>query len=293
MVDVGVIVGRFQTHRLTKGHKELFRQVMEQHRTVLVLLGCTTVRCSRRNPLDYKSREKMLTDRYEDLTVLPIHDQPTDEGWSAKVDDTIRSIFPTQTIRLYGSRDSFVPHYHGQFPVVELADSTEVSGTQVRREASREVISSRNFRHGMIYAAYSRYPSVYMTVDVAVLRGTDVLLARKNEDPEGLYRFIGGFVSPGESLEVSAARELAEEAGRSLETSDMEYIGSYHVDDWRYRSERDKVTTALFVTDYLWGEAFAADDVDALKWFNLSRELPIVPEHRPLLDALLIHLEKE
>lgn len=47
------------------------------------------------------------------------------------------------------------------------------------------------------------------------------------------------------SLEHTAQREFMEEA-LAFEISITGYIGSFRVDDWRYRSERDKIMMHLF-----------------------------------------------
>jgi bifunctional NMN adenylyltransferase/nudix hydrolase len=98
---------------------------------------------------------------------------------------------------------------------VEPSAYTAASGTLERRNAPLEVRSSVDWRAGVVYAAYNRYPQAFPTVDVAVTRETDdgdleILLAKK--PGEKGYRLIGGFVSPTDnSLQAAARRELAEE----------------------------------------------------------------------------------
>ena len=109
-----------------------------------------------------------------------------------------------------------------------------------------------------------------------------MLLGRKQG--EAYHRFFGGFVDPrDESLEAAAARELKEEAGTNVEIgghNSLIYIGSHRVDDWRYRSESDKICTALFVAPYQYGVPAPGDDIAEVSWFDWSGfGETLMPEH--------------
>ena len=226
-------------------------------------------------------------------------DDADDHEWSKELDRRIREVFPVGTVTLYGGRDSFIPYYSGQFACREVEPSVYIaaSGTLERRNASLEVRSSVDWRAGVVYAAYNRYPQAFPTVDVAVTRQADdgdleVLLARK--PGEKGYRLIGGFVSPtDDSLEAAARREVAEEA--HVEVSGLEYIGSYRVDDWRYRSEVDKIMTTVFLARYMFGAIQPDDDIQELKWFHLDRKFDtncLVASHKPLVAGVLDAIER-
>lgn len=288
--DVGVIVARFQTPDLHDGHRNLIDYALSRHDRVIVLLGSTPgISVTRRNPLDYFTRELMIREAYPQVTVVPLADEPTDLGWSRTLDSKVREI-TDKSVLLYGSRDSFIPYYKGEFQTVELEPSHNMSGTEARREASKEVRQESGFRKGVTYAAFNRHPVSYQTVDIACIRQNEVLLARKGKDPAGQWRFPGGFLDPtvDTTLESAAAREFREECGR-IETANWRYLGSRAVDDWRYRREVDQVMTALFRCDYFFGAATAADDVEEVKWFDLTElsDTDMVAEHRPLLEMLV------
>ena len=301
--DVGVVIGRFQVPDLHDGHLELIDSVVNKHKKVLMFI-CSTpgVLVTRKNPLDYFTRMTMLQEEYPDMIFLPLNDMPSDHDWSKVVDIKIRETFSNDpSVVLYGSRDAFIPHYHGSYPTVELAESFDISGTDVRKIASNEVRRHSEFRRGVVYAAHNKHPAVFPTVDIAVIRydavKAKIALGRKPNDLPNVWRLPGGFIDPGkdQTLEAAAIRELHEEMGVSLNVDELQYVGSRHVDDWRYRNELDQIVTTVFLTKYLWGPLTAGDDLSEAKWFDLDDfKMDILVEgHQPLMQMILEHLDNE
>jgi bifunctional NMN adenylyltransferase/nudix hydrolase len=296
--EIGIIIGRFQVHHLHSAHTHLIENVISNHKKVIIFLGVSPLISTKKNPLDFTARKRMINEKYPEVNVLQLPDKRTDEEWSKNLDQRIKEVFPIGQVLLYGGRDSFIPHYKGHFDVTELHQDVYVSGTEIRKEASEEIVSSEKWRAGVIYQAYNRYPVSYQTVDIAVLdtskdRPERFLLARK--PGEDLYRFIGGFVDPSdENLEVAARREFKEETGSNAEIGKCKYLASFRVDDWRYRSETDKIMTSLFVATWQFGTITPSDDISELRWFLVEElqkkgfiEKTIVEEHRPLARTFL------
>lgn len=289
--DIGVIVGRFQVHELHQAHHDLINFVCDRHSKVIIVLGLSPLPVSTNNPLDFESRKQMLLADYPDVNVLYINDMAEDGPWSKRLDALIKSVVaPRQTVVLYGGRDSFIDHYEGKYPTQELVQSTFMSGTAQRKEIARSSTrASADFRAGAIWASQARFPTVYTTVDIAVLNEdrTQLLLGRK--PGETLYRFLGGFADPAsESFEHDARREVAEEGG--IEVGDVAYIGSFNIEDWRYRNEPDSIRTMLFTAKYLHGRPTPGDDIEEVRWFDIEPAsvltTKIMPLHRPLMAAL-------
>ncbi|MBC7865463.1 MAG: NUDIX domain-containing protein [Bacteroidia bacterium] len=289
--DIGVIVGRFQVDKLHEGHVLLIESVIREHKRVVIFLGVSSTLNTKNNPLDFVARKEMILQQFPQLNVMPIPDFPSDLDWSKEMDKRIRECCPVGSVVLYGSRKSFVDYYHGVFETKVLEPKDSPSGTEVRLEVSREVKASPDFRAGVIFAAYNQYAKVYPTVDVAIIDGEKVLLGKKSNQDK--FRFPGGFSDPSDdTYEMAAKREAFEETG--LEIGDIEYVGSAKMDDWRYRSEEDKIITLFFKSKFTFGNAVATDDLEELKWFDLNelREEDIVNEHQRLLKMLLNNLKK-
>lgn len=304
--DVGVLVGRFQVHELHTGHRELLDHVCSLHDKVIIFLGLSPLDVSTNNPLDFEARKQMLLADYPHVNVLYVPDQPTDDGWSRHLDAQIKTLVaPSQSVVLYGGRDSFIDRYSGKHQTQELLQTTHYSGRAQRKAIARSrAKASPEFRAGVIWASQNRYPTVYTTVDVAIIKESyqphggpytrQLLLARKPN--EKLFRFVGGFSDPrNDSFEDDAKREVREET--TLEVGDLAFLGSLTVDDWRYRAEPDCIRTMLFTAKYLHGRPEPRDDIEEVKWFNLSDHASltpqVVPEHRPLMVMLLNHINRK
>ena len=125
-------------------------------------------------------------------------------------------------------------------------------------------------------------------VDIAVLRGDEVLLGGKKTDDANLWRFIGGLVDPDDAtLEYAALREFGEEA-QGIEVAEPRYIGSTMIEDWRYKDSGESGMTTFFRSDYISGTALPGDDLNRITWKHVS-ELPecLVPEHIALGQMFL------
>ncbi len=284
--DVGVIVGRFQVNELHEAHIDLITSVTNKHDRVLVFLGNSIIRNTTSNPLDYRARRAMIADKFPNVEIHYINDNPSDLAWSKNLDKLIsEQLMPLQTVTLYGSRDSFLKGYSGKYNTCELEATTFISGTEVRRRVSNNYPASSDYRAGMIAATAYRYPTAFQCVDIAVVNDKqEVLLARKPDEKK--WRFIGGFSDPRtSSLEEDAKREVQEEAG--IEVEIISYLGSTLIDDWRYRGEQDKIKTALFLAKYIFGKPEGADDIAEVKWVPIGTGLAkdnIEPLHHVLVD---------
>lgn len=312
--SVGVIIGRFQIPELHSSHSNLFDFVTSRHKIVVCFLGVPVVP-SKKNPLDFKHRKQMIEEKYSNVIILPIPDMRLNSSWSKKLDETLRESVLNfgQKPLLYGSYDRFSSYYEGSFDTYVVDSNDFISATQIRNEVCNKYTSSPELRAGIIQGTSNRYPTNYVTVDIAILDDLNnpkkILLGRKYLEPE--YRFIGGFSEPtSESLEEDAMREAREEASDCLNddvkvVTFPQYICSMRIQDWRYRGLEDQICTTFFKAEWTYGVSVASDDIVETKWFDLSDFIypegysplgepykvdNIVGGHSVLMKRLLKHL---
>jgi len=291
---IGVIMARFQTHKLTEGHIKFVNQVCSNHPKVIIFLGISNIPNSKSNPLDFATRKAMIQERYPDVVVLPQRDNRDDKVWSKNLDAQITMPYGELSAVLYGSRDSFIPHYHGKYPVIELITDIIASATDYRKKVGNEIIPSEDFRAGVIHGTWAQRPVTYPTVDVVAYNDKgEVLLGKKPNEKK--YRFIGGFVDRTDtSWEHAAKREFAEETG-GCAIDDLRYVASSQIKDWRYVGSESGIMTTLFIGKFLWGKVTATDDIESLAWVtpdSIIVENDIMPEHQELFTKLLDYLVK-
>lgn len=282
--EIGCIIGRFQVHKLHEGHVKLIDRVCANHKKVIIFLGVAPKFADNDNPLDFATRRAMIQERYPNVVILAQKDQRYDEDWSNDLDYQIRIPFGPKSALLYGSRDSFIPHYKGKYPVVELVTDVYYSGTEARKEVSREILNSEEFRAGIIHAIYAQPPVVYATVDILAYNDEGkILLAKKPKEKE--YRFIGGFVDRTDTCwEHAARREFMEETGGG-EIGDLRYVASGQINDWRYRKSKSGIMTTLYLAKFVFGAIKPSDDIAVLEWKRpeeIDVERDIMPEHQEL-----------
>tara|TARA_B100000508_G_scaffold31981_2_gene24612 strand:- start:3277 stop:4185 length:909 start_codon:yes stop_codon:yes gene_type:complete len=289
---LGVVIGRFQIHELHEGHVALLDLVEQKHEQMLILVGHNSIRFNTADPFPFHIRKQMLESRYPRATVLPLPDSPiSNEHWSETVDAKVSSVSYNGGSVLYGSRDSFIPKYHGKFSTEEVPELPNRSATQVREEAAGNHIDDSMFRLGWLAAINAQHAVTDPTVDVVIHTPdwSKILMGRRG--PGSALRFFGGFVDPeDESLEAAVSRERAEEA-LGIEVREPEYVGSCRIKDPRYAKSCYGIMTTLFAMEYLEGNVSAGDDMGVAEWVKLTPDLrnQIAEEHRPLFDLLFVY----
>ena len=292
MSDVGILVGRFQVASLHTAHINIIEKVCAEHNEVIVFLGVSPLLSSFRNPLDMITRKKMIQTEFPNIIVSHVMDQKEDKFWVEELDRRIKELVPVGKVTLYGGRESFIKQYkpHGQFKCKELDLIESMSGTENREIVSNTVISSEDFRRGVIYGCRNRWKNSYQCTNIACLSENEELVLLGKKRGQHQWRFLGGFVDPSdESLEHAARREFTEETSHG-EPTKMISLGSFRVDDWRYKNEPDKIMTAFFVTKLMFGPVTPGDDIEELRWIKLKDihdcNTPLVSGHLILFNYL-------
>jgi bifunctional NMN adenylyltransferase/nudix hydrolase len=303
---LAVIVGRFQSESVCNAMDEFIRKLANDNDKVLILLGLSTIVATKENRYDFETRKLMLGNtysnvRFSNIEIGYVKDARDNEAWSANLDEQVDRFIKkhqgngeTDTT-IYGGEHTMVRDYNGIFDVKPLPNEIYVNVEADGNQVPSIVKATIEFRKGVSWTVNNQYPHAYPTVDVAILDGTRLLMARKpNEDK---YRFIGGFVDPtDESMEESAIREVKEESDIDIEHPI--YVCSQLQKDWRYIRERDKIMTTLFFVEFKGGIPKPQDDIQELRFFELADfetqpiDTMIVPEHIELFNKLIKFIDK-
>ena len=125
---------------------------------------------------------------------------------------------------------------------------------------------------------YVAYPRVSPAMMALVTRGRELLLARAQRFPSGMFSALAGFVEPGETIEDCIAREVREEVG--LEVGRLAYFGSQ---SWSFPHS----LMIAFTAEYAGGEIRCDDsEIAEARWFAADA-LPARPTSLSIARRLI------
>ena len=128
------------------------------------------------------------------------------------------------------------------------------------------------------------YPRPMLTADCVVVRGGDVLLIRRGNEPfKGCWALPGGFMEMDETLERCAMRELCEETGIGVAEEALRLVGVFSAPG---RDPRGRTVTAAYAVRVPDGtEAHAGDDAAETRWWPLNELPPLAFDHAEIIAA--------
>ncbi len=114
--------------------------------------------------------------------------------------------------------------------------------------------------------SYVGFNSPRPVVLTLVYDGERILLGRSARCAPGIFALLAGHVEPGETAEQAALREVKEESHLGCKLT--HYMGSFP-------TQNGKQLCLTYAAEYQGGEPIADDDVEEVRWFRLSEELPV------------------
>jgi len=321
---LGVIVARFQTPKLHRGHKSLINLALKENKDVVIFLGVCTVR-SYKNPLDFEHRKHLVYSQIhvpenKSLKIRPLQDMKRNEDWVKNLNSSIYFFCKkSKNVTIYGSKDSFLQVYK-QYPSVgynikemkpvvsklnDLLSATESRQIIQELDKATLIAEKSSFTVGYIKAVQEEYKASFSVVDIVPIDTKHrVLIGHKKNSG---WCLIGGFADAkhDNSLEQAAVRELKEETGLVIKRrSEVTYFKSYKCNDWRYKDYPQPFTSVMLTTvDFCLKTAIAnnklkaADDLDRITAIKLNRKniikyFPVVfSTHRTILLDILDDLK--
>ena len=122
------------------------------------------------------------------------------------------------------------------------------------------------------------YPLISPCVLAMVTKGNEILLARNNLFPEGLFSVLAGFVEVSESAEETVMREVMEEVG--IKVKNIQYIGSQ---PWPFPSQ----LMLGFKCEYESGDlVIDQEEIAEANWYNIDK-LPLIPPESSLSGQII------
>lgn len=310
--DYVVYIGRFQPFH--EGHMDMLTQALELGSKVIVLVGSALKARQAKNPWTAAERCGMIkgslhAEDYSRVYVLPVIDNPYDnESWVSDIISTVDAVTDeVGTIALIGHTKDDSSYYLSMFPgwdYVEIPKSLDIDGTDLRSIYFGSDVASipctglspytesflRDFASAGDYArlaseyhyirdykalwSHSPFPSILVTVDIAVIKDDKLLLITRGGQPgRGLLAMPGGYIDSKELLIVSAMRELQEETGLDYTLEQFkDLLVCDKVFDHPDRSQLGRCITTLYVLnlDGVDVNPVAGDDAAAVQWLSLS-----------------------
>ncbi len=121
-----------------------------------------------------------------------------------------------------------------------------------------------------------------LMVDVVIPSERGIVVIRRGGEPfEGQWALPGGFVEVGETVEVAAAREVAEETGLAVELAGL--VGVYSDPG---RDPRGHNVSVAFLARVLGGELAAASDATEVAVVDPGA-VELAFDHRRIVDDAL------
>jgi 8-oxo-dGTP diphosphatase len=129
----------------------------------------------------------------------------------------------------------------------------------------------------------------YLTADVIIHVGNEVLLVRRKNEPfRGMWCIPGGFVDPDEKILDAALRELQEETA----VEDVKVI-KFDVYGDPGRDPRGRTVTVVYVARLNEKPATrAGDDAAECGWFQLNDLPPMAFDHKKVLEDYHMRLSE-
>jgi NAD+ diphosphatase len=122
------------------------------------------------------------------------------------------------------------------------------------------------------------FPDVSPAIIVAIVRGSEILLARSPRFKYDFYSVLAGFVEPGETFEQCVRREVGEEVG--IEVANIKYFASQ---PWPFPN----TLMVGFTAEHAGGEIVIDEaEISTASWFT-SDKLPPIPRIGSIARSLI------
>lgn len=233
------------------GHMQVIKELFESGKKVFIFLSCDRSFPSKKNPLSFEFRKKLLeqaiiAEGYGDrhYEIISLRNRRYNDVWVSELEKAIathlqKPDLATDQVALFHGRDGFGKHYipTGKYPVFEVGEVKGVNATALRERVLSHSAGSGSRSEGAVDQQL-RQPDALLFMQVrAVIKNSEgkIALVKYLSGDERKFRFLGGYVSPTKDVDFESAlsRKLAKKFGIAMNES-TSYVGNVAIPDWRH-----------------------------------------------------------
>lgn len=233
------------------GHMQVIKELFESGKKVFVFLSCDWSFPSKKNPLSFELRKKLLeqaiiAEGYGDrhYEIIALRNRRYNDVWVSELEKAIathlqKPDLAADQVALFHGRDGFGKHYipTGKYPVFEVGEVKGVNATALRERVLSHSVGSGSRSEGAVDQQL-RQPDTLLFMQVrAVVKNSEgkIAVVKYASGDERKFRFLGGYVSPTKDpdFESVLSRKLVKKFGIEPNES-VSYIGNVAIPDWRH-----------------------------------------------------------
>jgi hypothetical protein len=246
------------------GHMALITEMFDRGKRVIIFLACDRSFPSKKNPLSFEVRSKMLQEAIvaagfgtRNYVVLPLRNQRYNNVWANELEKSIATILQKpdlacDEVALFHSRDGFGRHYipTGRFPVYEVEEIPGVNATAIRERVLSHSSENVTYAQGLV-AQQSRQPAVMLFMQVrAIIKNAagKIAIVKYASSDERKYRFPSGYVVPkkDDNFEAALVRKITTKLEVAITGAPIKFLGDVEIPDWRHREAEIKTRGMIY-----------------------------------------------
>lgn len=268
-MNIGVVVGRFQTAFLTDGHKAVLKRAYDENEALIIFIAEETVPFSIESPLPYDVREGMLKEQlrlYGMGKLVQFYKLP-DFKYASTISHVIDQVLihkhggTVNEFTLYFGPTAFLADRYNGIAKVKVIDHvlTQTSSVRIRRSAYDMDAFNVSHHMGMIHAVGNRVPTPHLFICHIILHGmvdtNQGLLGLKKSEMKKLTLPLDE-VSGVHNSPTDQAKDWIKKKFPQGVSGDTRLINALKIDDWRFRNSEDFAIYLVYLT-----RLFGATDI--------------------------------
>ena len=289
------------------GHMQVIRELFESGKKVFIFLSCDRSFPSKKNPLSFELRKKLLeqaiiAEGYGDrhYEIIALRNRRYNDVWVSELEKAIATHLQkpdlgADQVALFHGRDGFGKHYipTGKYPVFEVGEVKGVNATAIRERVLSHNAASGSRSEGAVDQQL-RQPDALLFMQVrAVIKNPEgkIAIVKYASGDERKFRFLGGYVSPTKdvSFESGLSRKLSKKFGITSNDS-VSYVGNVAIEDWRHVEAGFKTRGMVYemqVTQLSDAYDYRAMQIEEVRFVNREELTALIDDEEQAIISLI------